>query len=277
MKFLHAVHPRDFRRYDTEQIREQFLLEGLTAPGEQRAVYTHYDRMIIGAAVPTTAPLVLENDPELRAGYFLERREIGIVHIGGGAGIVEADGQRYRLEKLDCLYLGMGTRAVRFEAEDAEAPARFVYFSAPAHQAYPARLLRPAEALPAELGSAATGNHRVINKYIHADGIQSCQLVLGITNFKPGSLWNTMPPHTHGRRMEAYFYFDLPEDQRVVHLMGEPQETRHLFVRNEEGIVSPPWSIHSGVGTAAYSFIWAMAGENKAFTDMDAAPLAELR
>ncbi|RYY40126.1 MAG: 5-dehydro-4-deoxy-D-glucuronate isomerase [Chitinophagaceae bacterium] len=276
MKFIHAVHPRDFRQYNTEQIREQFLLDNLTVPGDQRSVYTHYDRMIVGAAVPTTTPLPLEADAELRADYFLERREIGIVCIAG-KGSVEADGETFSMEKLDCLYLGKGLRDVRFLSDDADAPARFIYFSAPAHHSYPARLMRPAEALPAELGSADTSNHRVINKYIHADGIQSCQLVLGVTNFEKGSIWNTMPPHTHGRRMEAYFYFDLPEDQRIVHLMGEPDETRHLILRNEEGILSPPWSIHSGVGTASYSFIWAMAGENKAFTDMDPAPLQDLR
>ncbi|GAB4094010.1 5-dehydro-4-deoxy-D-glucuronate isomerase [Flaviaesturariibacter terrae] len=277
MKILHAVHPRDFRQYSTEEIREQFLLDGLTVPGDQRSVYTHYDRMIIGAALPTSEPLRLEAHPELRAEYFLERREIGILNIASGAGVVEADGTTYRLEKLDCLYLGKGVRDVRFLAEDAANGPRFVWFSAPAHQAYPTRLMRLSEALPAEFGSPETSNERTINKYIHADGIQSCQLVLGVTNFKKGSIWNTMPPHTHGRRMEAYFYFDLPEEQRIVHLMGEPQETRHLFVRNEEGIVSPPWSIHSGVGTASYSFIWAMAGENKAFTDMDAANLSTLR
>ncbi|RYY59929.1 MAG: 5-dehydro-4-deoxy-D-glucuronate isomerase, partial [Chitinophagaceae bacterium] len=203
MKFLHAVHPRDFRQYNTEQIREQFLLDGLTRPGDQRAVYTHYDRMIVGAAVPTAAPVPLEAHPELRAAFFLERREIGILNIAAGAGVVEADGERFRLEKLDCLYLGMGTRDVRFLSENAANPARFVYFSAPAHHTYPARLMRPAEALPAELGAPETSNQRTINKYIHADGIQSCQLVLGVTNFKPGSIWNTMPAHTHGRRMEA--------------------------------------------------------------------------
>ncbi|RYY99574.1 MAG: 5-dehydro-4-deoxy-D-glucuronate isomerase [Chitinophagaceae bacterium] len=276
MKTLHSVHPHDFRHYTTDQIRERFLLDGLVVPGAINCIYTHYDRMIVGAAAPLSEPLALATYPGLRSEFFLERRELGIINVGG-TGTVSVDGAPFIVEKRDCLYIGKGRRDVRFASADAAAGARFILFSAPAHQEYPTRLMRPDEALPAELGSLDNNNHRVINKYIHADGIQSCQLVLGVTNFRKGSIWNTMPPHTHDRRMEAYFYFDLPEDQRVVHFMGEPQETRHLFVNNEEGIVSPPWSIHSGVATASYSFIWAMAGENKAFTDMDGVGLKDLR
>jgi 4-deoxy-L-threo-5-hexosulose-uronate ketol-isomerase len=275
MKILHAVHPNDFRRYDTAEIRERFLLEGLVAPGGQRLAYSYYDRLIVGAVAPLETPILLDNPAELKAEYVLERRELGVVNIGG-AGKIIVDGQEYRLEKVDCLYIGQGSQSVQFASEDKSNGARFMLFSAPAHKSFPTRLMRPAEALPAELGSLDNNNHRVINKYIHNDGIQSCQLVLGVTHFQPGSIWNTMPPHTHGRRMEAYFYFDLPANQRIVHFMGEPQETRHMFLSNEQGIISPPWSIHSGVATAPYSFIWAMAGENKVFTDMDAVGLQEL-
>ncbi|MET0636820.1 MAG: 5-dehydro-4-deoxy-D-glucuronate isomerase [Chitinophagaceae bacterium] len=276
MKTIHQVHPADFVEYNTQQIREKFLLDGLVVPGLIEAIYTHYDRMIIGAACPTNKPLKLESYDQLKSENFLDRREIGIINIGG-TGAVTTDGTRHIVEKQDCLYIGKGVLDVKFETSDLNKPAKFIYFSCPAHQAYPTRLMKPTEALPAELGSLDNNNHRTINKYIHLDGIQSCQLVLGVTNFEKGSIWNTMPPHTHDRRMEAYFYFDLPENQRVIHFMGEPAETRHLFLENEQGVVSPGWSIHSGVATANYSFIWAMAGENMVFTDMDAVPVQSLR
>lgn len=276
MRNIHTVHPADFVQYDTQKIRERFLLNHLLTQDKIEAAYTHYDRMIIGAAYPVTTELKLETYDQLKADYFLSRREIGLVNIGG-AGTVTVDGENYLLEKLDCLYIGKGRQDVRFSSADEEAPAKFIFFSAPAHAEYPVQLMKPADASPAELGSLDNNNHRTINKYIHPEGLQSCQLVMGVTNFKKGSIWNTMPPHLHERRMEAYFYFDLAEGQRVIHFMGEPHETRHLFLNNEEGIVSPPWSIHSGTATANYSFIWAMAGENMSFTDMDPVPVQTLQ
>ena len=276
MKIIHQVHPEDFKTYSTRQIRERFLLENLVVPGKIECVYTHYDRMIVGAATPFAADLTLETYDPLKSDNFLDRREIGIVNIGA-QGTVSVDGQAYTLEKKDCLYIGKGNRSVVFSRNgNAEEVSKFIFFSCPAHTNYPTRLMKSDQATPAEMGSAETANHRTINKYIHADGLESCQLVLGVTNFKPGSIWNTMPAHLHDRRMEAYFYFDLPESQRIVHLMGQPQETRHLFLNNEQGIISPAWSIHSGVATASYSFIWAMAGENLSFTDMDPVNLQSL-
>lgn len=276
MKVIHSVHPEDFASYDTKKIRENFLLENLLQPDKIECVYTHYDRMIVGAANPVDQALQLGTYEQLKADHFLNRREIGIINIGGN-GNVTVDGERFELEKQDCLYIGKGKQKIIFTSINKSSPAKFIFFSCPAHQEFPTRLMKPAEALPAEMGSLDNNNHRVINKYIHNDGIQSCQLVLGVTNFKKGSIWNTMPPHLHDRRMESYFYFDLPEGQRVIHFMGEPDETRHMFLNNEQAILSPPWSIHSGVATANYSFIWAMAGENKVFTDMDPVPVQSLK
>jgi 4-deoxy-L-threo-5-hexosulose-uronate ketol-isomerase len=273
MKIIHQVHPQDFVKYSTQQIREKFLLDKLTAPGSINCVYTHYDRMIIGAATPSGSDLKLGTYDALKSDHFLDRREMGIINIGG-TGSVKVDSEHFSLDKLDCLYIGKGKKDIVFTANES---AKFIFFSCPAHAEYPTKLMKAAAATPAEMGSAETANHRTINKYIHADGLQSCQLMLGVTNFKAGSIWNTMPPHLHDRRMEAYFYFDLPEKQRVIHFMGEPHETRHLFLNNEEGVVSPSWSIHSGVATASYSFIWAMAGENISFTDMDAVNIQSLQ
>ncbi len=272
MKIIHQMHPQDFVKYDTEQIRDRFLLDGLLKENEINCTYTHYDRMVIGGAWPVADDLKLETFDQLKADHFLDRRELGIVNIGDEAQVT-VDGESFTLGKIDCLYIGKGKKDVVFKA----GKGKFVLFSTPAHMAHPVQLMKATDATPAEMGSAETANHRTINKYIHADGLQSCQLVLGVTNFKPGSLWNTMPAHLHDRRMEAYFYFDLPESQRIVHFMGEPHETRHLFLNNEQGIVSPAWSIHSGVGTAAYSFIWAMGGENMAFTDMDPVTIQSLK
>lgn len=276
MKIFHQVHPRDFKTYDTASIRENFLLENLLVADTIECAYTHYDRMVVGAAFPVNKALQLETYDQLKSENFLDRRELGIINIAG-TGAIEVDGEKFELEKQDCLYIGKGKVKIIFSSNDQSAPAKFILFSCPAHKEYPTRLMKPAEALPAEMGSLDNNNHRVINKYIHNDGIQSCQLVLGVTNFKKGSIWNTMPPHTHDRRMESYFYFDLPENQRIIHFMGEPDETRHLFLNNEQAILSPSWSIHSGVATANYSFIWAMAGENMVFTDMDAVPVGELK
>ena len=276
MKVIHSVHPEDFANYDTKKIRENFLLENLVQTDKIECVYTHYDRMIIGAANPVDQALQIGTYEQLKADHFLSRREIGIINIAGN-GYVTVDGEKFELEKQDCLYIGKGKEKIIFSSVNKSSPAKFIFFSCPAHQEFPTRLMKPAEALPAEMGSLDNNNHRVINKYIHNDGIQSCQLVLGVTNFKKGSIWNTMPPHLHDRRMESYFYFDLPEGQRVIHFMGEPDETRHIFLNNDQAILSPPWSIHSGVATANYSFIWAMAGENKVFTDMDPVPVQSLK
>lgn len=276
MKIIHQVHPEDFVRYNTQQIRDKFLLENLVIPGRIECVYTHYDRMVVGAAVPTSTPLQLETYDQLKSDFFLSRREIGVLNIAGN-GKVSVDGENYDLGKLDCLYIGKGKQKIIFSSNDAAAPAKFILFSCPAHQEYPTQLMKPAQASPTELGSLDNNNHRTINKYIHADGLKSCQLVMGVTTFKPGSVWNTMPPHTHDRRMEVYFYFDIVEGQRIIHFMGEPDETRHMFLNNEQAIISPAWSIHSGTATANYSFIWAMAGENMAFTDMDAVNIRELK
>lgn len=276
MKIYHQVHPEDFSNYKTAAIREKFLMENLVSPDKVECAYTHYDRMVIGAAYPATTVLKLESYEQLKADYFLARREIGIINIAGDGTIV-VDGEIFALQKMDCLYIGMGKQDIVFGSNDANSPAKFIFFSCPAHHTYPTRLMRPAEAMPAAMGSLDNNNERVINKYIHNDGIKSCQLLLGVTSFKKGSIWNTMPPHLHDRRMESYFYFDLPEDQRIIHFMGEADETRHIFLNNEQAVLSPSWSIHSGVATASYSFIWAMAGENMAFTDMDAVPLKSLR
>jgi 4-deoxy-L-threo-5-hexosulose-uronate ketol-isomerase len=276
MKVIHSVHPEDFSSYDTKKIRENFLLEDLVQQDKIECVYTHYDRMIIGAANPVDQALQLGSYEQLKADHFLSRREIGIINIGGN-GYVTVDGEKFELEKQDCLYIGKCKEKIIFSSVNKISPAKFIFFSCPAHQEFPTRLMKPAEALPAEMGSLDNNNHRVINKYIHNDGIQSCQLVLGVTNFKKGSIWNTMPPHLHDRRMESYFYFDLAEGQRIIHFMGEPNETRHIFLNNDQAILSPPWSIHSGVATANYSFIWAMAGENKVFTDMDPVPVQSLK
>jgi len=272
MKIIHQVHPEDFKSYDTNKIRERFLVEDLIQPGKISAVYTHYDRMIVGAACPGGSALKLETYDQLKSTYFLERREIGILNIGA-SGSVKVGNKDYTIEKLDCLYVGKGQQDVSFSGEGA----KFIFFSCPAHKEYDVQLMRPADAMPAELGSLDNNNHRTINKYIHADGLKSCQLVMGVTHFKKGSIWNTMPPHTHDRRMEIYFYFDLAEGQRIIHFMGEPEETRHMFLNNEQAIVSPSWSIHSGTATGNYSFIWAMAGENMAFTDMDAVNIQTLK
>jgi 4-deoxy-L-threo-5-hexosulose-uronate ketol-isomerase len=276
VKILNSVHPDDFKNYQTDKIRERFLMSGLVYPGQINCVYTHYDRMIIGAASPETKPLELESYSNLRAEYFLERRELGIINVAGD-GEVTADGTVYSLKKLDCLYIGKGIKNVSFSSVDPNNVAVFYLLSAPAHTSYPTTLMTHADAVKVTLGSPATSNLRTINKYIHLEGIQSCQLVMGLTNLHEGSVWNTMPAHVHDRRMEAYFYFDLPEGQKIFHYMGEGKETRHVLMDNYEAIVSPPWSIHSGSGTASYSFIWGMAGENLDYTDMDAIAIKDLK
>ncbi|MGN6180439.1 MAG: 5-dehydro-4-deoxy-D-glucuronate isomerase [Mucilaginibacter sp.] len=276
MKTIHAVHPEDFKNYQTAKIRERFLIDKQVQPDQLNCTYTLYDRMIVGLANPVHKQLELPNYPNLRAEYFLERREIGIINVAGD-GIVTADGQSFDLKKLDCLYIGKGTRSVTFASKDANSPAVFYLLSCPAHATYPTTLLTNEEAVKVTLGSSATANHRTINKYIHLEGVRSCQLVMGLTILHNGSVWNTMPAHVHDRRMEAYFYFDVPEGQKIFHYMGEGNETRHITMDNYDAVVSPPWSIHAGSGTASYSFIWGMAGENLDYTDMDAIAITDLR
>jgi len=260
---------------NTQELRDNFLIQGLMQPGKIELVYSHYDRMIVGGVVPAAAEIALPNEDELKATFFLERREMGIINVGG-KGTVMADGVAHVIDKLDCLYLGKGTKEVSFSSNDTAAPAHFYLLSVPAHHTYPNKMMTKAEASPVNLGDISTSNKRTIYKYIHNEGIESCQLVMGLTVLDEGSVWNSVPPHTHTRRMEAYFYFNLDEAHRVMHFMGEPQETRHLVVANNEAALSAPWSMHFGVGTANYGFIWGMAGENKEFTDMDAKPIASL-
>lgn len=276
MKILHSVHATDFKNYDTELIRERFLIDKIVSSDAVNCVYTHYDRMIVGAANPVNKELSLENYPNLKANYFLERRELGIINVGGD-GTVTADSQTFDLKKFDCLYIGKGVKNVSFANKDSGNTAVFYLLSAPAHCSYPTTLMSIDEAVKVDAGSAATANLRTINKFIHADGIKSCQLVMGLTTLQSGSVWNTMPAHTHDRRMEAYFYFDLPAGQKIMHFMGEGHETRHITINNYEAVVSPPWSIHSGCGTINYNFIWGMAGENMDYTDMDAVSISDLR
>ncbi|KTS64412.1 5-keto-4-deoxyuronate isomerase [Microbacterium testaceum] len=268
----YATHPEQIPGMDTADLRARFLIDDVFVAGEVRLTYTHHDRIVLGGAVPAGRDLPLTGYPEIRSDYFLEHREVGIVNVGG-PGTVTADGEVFELVTGACLYLGRGIRDVVFAGDDAQ----FYLFSAPAHTAYPAALVSPGEGTVRELGDQLTSNRRTLNQYIHENGVKSCQIVMGVTQLHPGSMWNTMPAHTHDRRTECYLYFDVPEDARVVHLMGERDETRHLIVGDRQAVISPSWSLHSGVGTAAYSFVWAMAGENQAFDDMDAAPITDLR
>lgn len=281
MHHRYAIHPDQVPGMDTEELRSRFLVEDLFTPGEITLVYTHHDRVVLGGAVPAGGELHLLPTDEIRAEYFLENREVGIVNVGG-AGVVVADGEKHALPSGACLYLGRGTQDVVFtdspEAGDpASDGAQFYLFSAPAHTTHPTRLALPGEGTVRELGDQLTSNRRSLEQFIHADGIASCQVVMGVTTLHPGSMWNTMPAHTHERRTECYLYFDVPADARVIHLCGRPDETRHLVVADRQAVISPSWSLHSGVGTAAYSFVWAMAGENQAFDDMDAVPVDRIR
>jgi 5-keto 4-deoxyuronate isomerase len=276
MQVRHTTNPTDVKGYDTTRLRQEFLIETMFAKDKIEMVYTHYDRMVVGGALPVNETLTLEAGDTLKTEYFLERREIGFLNIGGPA-VITADGESYELDKLDVLYIGKGKREVKLASKDSANPAKLYFCSALAHAEYPTRKMTREEANPTHLGAQETSNERVLYKYIHADGIQSCQLMLGVTSLQKGSVWNTMPSHVHDRRMEAYLYFDMADDARVFHMMGEPSETRHLVVANEQAIISPPWSIHSGVGTSNYTFCWSMAGENYTFTDMDAVPASQLK
>ena len=272
-----AIGPRETASLHTADLREHFLIETIFTPGAIELTYTHYDRMVVGGAQPAAGTALPLPCPDgLKANYFLERRELGALNVGG-AGRITVDRVDFELGNQDCLYVGRGSQQVVFHSLDEANPAKFYLLSAPAHQAYPTARRTQAEATPVAMGALETANQRTIYKYIFNEGLPSCQLVMGLTQLQPGSVWNTMPSHVHDRRMEAYLYFNLPPGQRVLHLMGEPQETRPLWVSNEQAILSPPWSIHTGCGSAAYAFIWGMAGENLEYTDMDAVALADLR
>jgi 4-deoxy-L-threo-5-hexosulose-uronate ketol-isomerase len=261
---------------NTEELRETFLLEGFFEPGEIEFAYVDLDRTVIGSAVPETQTLTLETEPELRSEYFLERRELGVLNVGG-AGSVVVDGKSFEMDKLDCLYVGRGSRAITFSSRNSSEPAYFYLLSYPAHAEYPTAMVKFSDLQGLQLGAAETCNKRTIYKAIYRDGIKSCQLVMGFTLLEAGSNWNTMPPHTHMRRSEVYFYFDVDPAHRVLHLMGPPDATSHLVVADKEIVVSPGWSIHAGVGTKNYAFCWGMGGENQAYDDMDPVTIADLR
>lgn len=267
METRHPIHPIDAKQYSSQRLRQEFLLDDLMEEGRIKLVYTHHDRMIAGGVIPVEEVKLGTHD-QLKAEYFLERREMGIINIGG-PGLVKVDQERFSLAHEDCLYIGKGKKDIRFGSVDSENPARFYLISTLAHTTYPTKKSTKSEATIENLGSEEACNERSIFKFIHPNGIKSCQLVMGFTELKKGSIWNTMPAHTHDRRSEIYFYFNLNENDRVFHLLGEPDDTRHIVIGNEQGVISPSWSIHAGAGTGAYTFIWAMAGENQSFADMD--------
>ena len=280
MDIRYSTGPNDVKRYTTEELRKEFLITDLYRPDEVVAVYSHVDRMVTLGCMPVNETVSIDKGIDVWANfgthYFLERREIGIFNIGGD-GCISVDGTVYELGYKDCLYITRGAKEVLFSSRDAEKPARFYMVSAPAHMSYETRLLKLADANKRPCGEMETSNKRVINQFIHPDVLKTCQLSMGMTVLEPGSVWNTMPSHTHERRMEIYMYFEVPEDQVVFHMMGQGQETRHIVMRNEEAVISPSWSIHSGAGTCNYTFIWAMGGENQEFDDMDNIPTNELR
>lgn len=266
MRYGH--HPEDVRHYDTATLRRHFLVEKVFVVGELTLVYTHDDRVVFGGAVPTTQALALEGGKEFGTPNFLDRRELGVVNLGEPGRLI-LDGRTHALAKGDGLYVGMGTAAVSFASDDAARPARFYLVSSPAHAAHPAAHITRANANPRKLGDPLNSNVRTIYQYVHPAVCKSCQLVMGVTVLEPGSVWNTYPPHTHERRMEVYLYFDMAADTRVFHMHGQPAETRHIVVADGQAVISPSWSIHSGVGSGSYSFVWGMAGENQTFDDMD--------
>ncbi len=275
MELRTAASPRDVKTYDTARLREEFLIPDLFRPDDIKLVYSHIDRIITGSATPVSKALVLTAGEELRAEYFLQRREMGVINIGG-EGTVTVDGTAYTLRHKDGLYIGRGSRDISFASADSANPAKFYLNSCPAHKEYPTVYIRPEDCVRVELGSLEQSNHRTICKYILPGQVESCQLVMGMTQLQPGSVWNTMPCHTHDRRMEVYLYFDMPKDAFVMHYMGEPQETRHIVMRNEQAVISPSWSIHAGSGSQAYTFIWGMCGENQDFDDMDGVATTDL-
>ena len=280
MDIRYSAHPNDVKRYTTEELRREFLIENLYQPDQVVAIYSHVDRMVTLGCMPVSESVSIDKGIDVWANfgthYFLERREIGMFNIGG-EGSVTVDGTVYELGYKDCLYITMGAKEVLFASKDSAKPAKFYMVSAPAHCSYETRLLKIADAAKKPLGDAATSNKRVINQFIHPDVLKTCQLSMGMTVLESGSVWNTMPAHTHERRMEVYMYFEVPEDQVVFHMMGQGQETRHIVMANEQAVISPSWSIHAGAGTASYTFVWAMGGENQAFDDMDVIPTTQLK
>ena len=272
MDIRYSTGPKDMQRYTTEELRDEFLIQGLYQPDAVQAVYSHVDRMVTLGCMPVSKQVSIDQGIDIwknfGTSYFLERREIGIFNIGG-SGKITVDGTVYELGYKDCLYITRGAKEVYFSSDDSSKPAKFYMVSAPAHCSYETRLIKIADAAKKPLGAMETSNKRVINQFIHPDVLETCQLLMGLTQLSPGSVWNTMPAHTHERRMEVYTYFEIPEDQVVFHMMGQPEETRHLVMKNFDAVISPSWSIHSGCGTANYTFIWAMGGENQAFDDMD--------
>ncbi|MDP5458503.1 5-dehydro-4-deoxy-D-glucuronate isomerase [Alishewanella sp. SMS8] len=272
----YPTHPDDVKKYDTEQLRQHFLVDNLMQTDQLVLCYTHYERVILGSAVPVQAAVKLETVEALKAEYFLQRRELGVINVGG-SGTVSVDGTDYVLHNKEALYIGMGAKDVSFQSSDSVTPAKFYLNSAPAHHSYPTKHLTMDKCTVLQMGSQATSNERAIHQLMINDVVETCQLQMGLTVLKPGSVWNTMPAHQHDRRMEAYFYFDLAAEQGVCHFMGQPQQTRHIWVANEQAVVSPAWSIHSGCGTSNYAFIWGMAGENLDYHDMDKFPASDIR
>ncbi|MCW9710075.1 5-dehydro-4-deoxy-D-glucuronate isomerase [Avibacterium sp. 21-586] len=280
MDTRYSVNPNDFKRYTTEEVRNEFLVQNLFRADELTTVYSHVDRMVIVGCMPVKEKVSLEKGLDIwhtfGTHYFLERREIGVFNVGGD-GVIEADDQTFEMAYTDCLYITMGTKNVTFSSKNVDKPAKFYMISAPAHKPCKTTFIPMENANKRPMGAMETANDRVINQFIHPEVLETCQLSMGLTQLKPGSVWNSMPCHTHERRMEIYFYFEVPQDNAVFHIMGQPTETRHIVMQNEEAIISPSWSIHCGAGTANYSFIWAMGGENKAFDDMDNLNINELR
>lgn len=278
MQVRQSIHSDHARQLDTAGLRREFLIEQIFTADNYTMTYSHIDRIIIGGVMPVSQSVTIGSEvgKQLGVSYFLERRELGVINIGG-PGVIEVDGKSWEIGNEQALYVGMGAQSVVFSSVDASQPAKFYYNSAPAHTRYPDKKITLEEASPTTLGDAATSNRRTINKFIVPDVLPTCQLTMGLTKLEAGSLWNTMPCHTHERRMEVYFYFDMDDETAVFHMMGQPQETRHLLVHNEQAVISPSWSIHAGVGTKRYTFIWGMVGENQVFDDMDHVKVSELR
>jgi len=272
----YAQSPKEVKQMDTAALRDNFLIENVFEVNQVNLTLSHFDRYIVGGAMPVDQQIALPNPDALKATYFLERRELGLINVGGKA-IVTADGEKYELDYKEALYIGKGTKEVFFESAIPGEAAKLYINSAPAHHTYPTKKVSKAEAEIVELGTPETANHRIINKLLVNSVLPTCQLQMGMTELKSGSVWNTMPAHTHDRRMEAYFYFEVPEGQSVCHFMGQPQETRHIWMQNDEAVISPNWSIHSGAGTSNYTFIWGMAGENLDYGDMDHCAITELK
>lgn len=278
MEVRQSIHSEHAKRLDTTELRREFLIEKIFEADQYTMTYSHIDRIIVGGIMPVSKSVTIgtEVGKQLGVSYFLERREFGAINIGG-AGIITVDGKRYEVGNEEAIYIGKGAKEVAFSSVDAAKPAKFYYNSAPAHMAYPTKLITRADVTPMTVGSAETSNLRTINKYLIPEVVETCQLSMGLTKLAEGSLWNTMPTHTHERRMEAYFYFNIDAENAVFHMMGQPQETRHILIHNEQAVLSPSWSIHSGVGTKNYTFIWGMIGENQTYDDMDHVKIKDIR